>query len=220
MGRFAEGIWLIDHLLALAGTLVQRRDMGADLAHFAEPFGGAAENRMGTSVSGRQFCPSKKGGSGVGKAREGRGTRVMLIVDGQGIPLSVYVDSAQPNERKLTAATLKRLRVPQRRGRPRTRPKVLVADRNFDGEELRRQWRQRGIHPCIPRQRKPTRKQPRRGRPLKLLPWYRQRWTVERTFAWLFNARRLQVRHERFLHVFDGFCLLACSLLCISLILK
>ena len=144
----------------------------------------------------------------------------MLIVDGQGLPLSIYVDSAQPNERKLTAATLSRLRVPQQRGRPRTRPKVLVADRNFDGQELRRQWRQRGIHPCIPRQRKPTRQQPRRGRPLRLLPWYRERWKVERTFAWLFNARRLQVRHERCLHIFDGFCLLACSLLCISLILK
>jgi transposase len=144
----------------------------------------------------------------------------MLIVDGQGLPLSVYVESAQPNERKLTEATLERLCVPQRRGRPRTRPKVLVADRNFDGEALRQHWRRRGIRPCIPRQRKPTRKHARRGRPLQLLPWYRQRWKVERTFAWLFNARRLLVRHERLLHCFDGFCLIACSLLCISLILK
>jgi len=144
----------------------------------------------------------------------------MLVTDGQGIPLSLHVDSAQPNERKLVEATLARLRIPQRRGRPRTRPLVLVADRNFDGEELRRQLRQRGIHPCIPRQHKPHRKLPRRGRPLKLQPWYARRWKVERTFAWLFTCRRLLVRHERLLHCFDGFCLLACILLCISWILK
>lgn len=144
----------------------------------------------------------------------------MLVVDGQGLPLSIYVESAQPNERKLTEATLKRLKIASKRGRPRTRPLVLVADRNFDGAVLRQQWRQRGIRPCIPRQRKPTRKKPRRGRPLQLLPWYKQRWKVERSFAWLFNAKRLQVRYERLLHCFDGFCLLACILLCISLILK
>lgn len=144
----------------------------------------------------------------------------MLVTDGNGLPLSVYVDSAQPNERHLVAATLARLRVPQRRGRPRTRPKVLVADRNFDGQAFRQHLRRRGIQPCIPRQRRPTRTQPRRGRPLKLHPHYAQRWKVERTFAWLFNCRRLLVRHERLLHRFDGFCLLACILLCMSLILK
>jgi transposase len=144
----------------------------------------------------------------------------MLVTDGQGIPLSVYVDSAQPNERRLVEATLSRLRVPQRRGRPRTRPGLLAADRNFDGQAFRRALRQRGIRPCIPTQRKPTRKQPRRGRPLSLDPAYQQRWKVERTFAWLFNCRRLLVRHDRFAHVFDGFCLLSFILLYTSWILK
>jgi transposase len=143
----------------------------------------------------------------------------MLIVDGNGTPLSVYVDSAQPNERKLVDATLSRLAVPQRRGRPRTRPQRLAADRNFDGDDLRARLRRRGIQPAIPRPRKPHRLRPRRGRPLQL--WrYHERWKVERTFAWLFTCRRLRVRHERLLHCFDGFCLLACIRLCISLILK
>jgi transposase len=143
----------------------------------------------------------------------------MVLVDGQGTPLSVYVDSAQPNERKLVDATLARLCVPQRRGRPRTRPQRLAADRNFDGEALRTALRRRGIQPAIPWQRKPHRQRPRRGRPLKLVR-YRERWKVERTFAWLFTCRRLVVRQERLLHCFDGFCLLACIRLCISLILK
>lgn len=144
----------------------------------------------------------------------------MLLTDGEGIPLSIYVESAQPNERRLVDATMARVRVPQPRGRPRTRPHVIAADRNFDGEVLRQQLRRRGIRPCIPRQNKPKRKHVRRGRPYALQPVYKNRWKVERTFAWLFTCRRLQIRYERLLHCFDGFCLLACILLNISRILK
>ena len=144
----------------------------------------------------------------------------MVVSDGNGVPLSLLVGSAQPNERHWVEPTLARLVVPQPRGRARTRPKVLVADRNFDGEALRQQLRRRGIQPCIPRQRRPHRRMPRRGRPLKLEPYYSHRWKAERTFAWLYNCRRLLVRHERLLHCFAGFCILACIQLCISLILK
>jgi hypothetical protein len=31
---------------------------------------------------------------------------------------------------------------------------------------------------------------------------YKERWKVERTFAWLGNCRRLLVRHERYLSTF------------------
>jgi len=144
----------------------------------------------------------------------------MLIVDGHGIALGLRVDSAQPNERQLVDATLDSIRVPQKRGRPRTRPQRLVADRNFDGQRLRQQLRRRGIQPCIPRQRKPWRKRPVPGRPLKLQPWYGRRWIIERTFAWLHNYRRLVVRYERHLHCYVGFCLLALIHLCICTILK
>src|SRR4051794_22431061 len=61
-------------------------------------------------------------------------SRLMLVANGQGIPLSLHVDRAWPNERKLVEVTLARLRIPQRRGCTRTRPLVLVTDRNFDGK--------------------------------------------------------------------------------------
>ncbi len=38
----------------------------------------------------------------------------MLVTDGEGKPLSLYVESAQPNERQLVEVTLARLRVPSR----------------------------------------------------------------------------------------------------------
>jgi Putative transposase of IS4/5 family (DUF4096) len=49
--------------------------------------------------------------------------RRMVVADGQGLPIGVYVASAQPHESQLAEATLATVRVPQKRGRPRTRRK-------------------------------------------------------------------------------------------------
>lgn len=60
---------------------------------------------------------------------------------------------------------------------------------------------------------------PRRG--LKTdLKAYRDRWHIERTFAWLGSFRRLVVRYERFDSTFSAFLKLACFLLCLRVLLK
>ena len=51
----------------------------------------------------------------------------MLVVDNQGIPLGALVASAQRAEITLAEATLATARVPRVRGRPRSRPRELVA---------------------------------------------------------------------------------------------
>ena len=56
----------------------------------------------------------------------------MMVSDGNGVPIGLYLDSAHHHEIRLAEATLKTVRVPQRRGRPRTRPKELVADKAYD----------------------------------------------------------------------------------------
>jgi len=40
------------------------------------------------------------------------------------------------------------------------------------------------------------------GRPLRR---YRNRWKIERLFAWLQNFRRIQTRHDRFLENYLAF---------------
>lgn len=144
----------------------------------------------------------------------------MLVVDGNGLPLGLHLASAKPNEQTLLKATLTAIRVPRARGRARQRPKVLAADKLFDNQALRRWLRQHGMQPQIPLISRPHRKTPKRGRPLTLGPVYRQRWKVERTFAWLKHCRRLQVRYERLASTYLGFCLLACICLCLGRILK
>jgi transposase len=45
---------------------------------------------------------------------------------------------------------------------------------------------------------------------------YSKRWKVERTFAWLQNFRRLLVRQDRFISVYEGFFLLDCAPICLK----
>ena len=42
----------------------------------------------------------------------------------------------------------------------------------------------------------------------------RQRWVVERTFAWLDNRRRLHIRTDRRDDIHEAFLALACRLIC------
>lgn len=144
----------------------------------------------------------------------------MVVADGHGLPIGLHVDSARPHESQLVDATLATVRVPQKRGRPRTRPKELVADRAYDSRELRQRLRRRGITPTIPTFERRQRGKPKRGRPIKTGASYRQRWKVERCFAWMDNCRRLVVRYERAVEHYHAFCLMAIILWSINLILK
>jgi transposase len=175
---------------------------------------------MDASVLGREFCARQKGGDGVGKTKVGKGSKVMAVVDGNGLPIGLYVSSAQPHESQLAEATLNTIRVPQKRGRPKTRPKEGVADKAYDSQAFRRKLRRRGIKPTIPTFERRKRKKPKRGRPLRVGDGYRQRWKVERCFGWMDNCRRLVVRYDPKLRLYHAFCLVAVILWSIDRILK
>ena len=165
------------------------------------------------------FVPAKRG-KGVGRTKVGKGTKVMAVVEGNGLPIGLYVASAQPHELTLAQATLGTIQEPLPRSHPRTCPKEVVADRAYDSEAFRRYLRRRGIQPTIPSYQCRARKRPKRGRPLQVGPSYGSRWKVERCFAWMDNCRRLVVRYERKLHCYHAFCLFAVILWCVNHILK
>ncbi len=132
----------------------------------------------------------------------------MLVADGGGLPIGLKLASADRHEVKLAVPALETVRVPRRGGgRPKQRPKELVADRAYDSKRFREWLRSKGIKPAIPTYERRARKRPKRGRPVKAGAGYLERWKVERTFAWLGNFRRLLVRHERYLSTFRAFFL-------------
>jgi transposase len=150
----------------------------------------------------------------------GKGTKVTAVTDGHGLPIGLYLAAANHHEVTLVDPTLKTIKVPQRRGRPKTRPKELAADKAYDSRKFRQTLRQRGIKAAIPTFERRKRKKPKRGRPIRVGESYQSRWKVERCFGWMDNCRRLVVRYDRHLHIYRSFCLLAIILWSIDRILN
>ena len=116
------------------------------------------------------------------------------------MPLAWTLNGGNRNDVTQLLALLDRVPpVRGRSGRPRRRPERLLADRGYDHDKYRRLVWQRGIKPVI------ARRQTEHGTGLG-----RERWVVERTFAWLHNRRRLLIRTDRRHDIHEGFLALAC----------
>jgi transposase len=185
----------------------ERRHMVAGLADSAGRTGPTGAVEMGRGLSRRQLRPGEKGGSAVGKTKRGKGTKWMVLVDGEGLPLGVRLESASPSEVTLAEATLAEVRVPQPKGRPRQKPERVIADRGYDSDPLRERLRRRGIELIVPYRENNQHRRYEDGRKLRR---YKRRWIVERTHAWLGQFRRLLVRHEYLLSTYRAFFYLAC----------
>ncbi len=135
----------------------------------------------------------------------------MVVVDGNGIPVGAQLASAQLAECRLAESTLAQVNVPRKgRGRPRSHLKRVIADRGYDSDALRSRFYQHGTELIVP-YRKNIRN--RRFEDKRKLRRYRKRWKIERTNAWLQNFRRIQVRFDRILTLFQGFFHFACLII-------
>ena len=135
----------------------------------------------------------------------------MVVVDGEGIPLGMQLESASPAEVKLLERTLDAVAVPRSGcGRPRKNPRCLVYDKSCDSDQLRIRMQKRGIDFICPHKRDRVREKIQDGRKLRR---YRRRWKVERTFAWFGNFRRLVVRWDSSMTSYRAFFTIACMLI-------
>jgi hypothetical protein len=89
--------------------------MASTLAGFSRPVKRNCEMR----------APAKKGGDKVGLTKKGKGTKWMLVIDANGLPLGFHLDSATTAEVRLAETTLDTISVVRPRGRPRQRPEKL-----------------------------------------------------------------------------------------------
>jgi transposase len=133
----------------------------------------------------------------------------MVVVDGKGVPLGGYLDSASPGEVTLLEKTLWMIRVPRPGGgRPRSKPERVIGDKAYDSDPHRERLAEQGIELIAPHRLKRTGTQDRR--PLRR---YRRRWIVERTLSWIGRFRRLVVRYDRDILVYQAFFHIACALI-------
>jgi len=97
------------------------------------------------------------------------------------------------------------------------KPERLVADRGYDSNAVRVMLLKEKIDPIIPARSNNTVAICQDGRKLRR---YRNRWIVERTFAWLGWFRRLVVRWDRLMSTYGGFFHLACAMVVLKRVLK
>jgi transposase len=219
LAGFARGIPVTSNMLATASGLGRARGLAHHLARIpggTEPTRATGLERV---VSGRQFRSGEKGGSKVGKTKRGKGTKWMVVVDGQGVPLGKQLYSASPNEVRLAEETLASIRVTRqhRGGRPRQKPQRVIADRAYDSDPLRARLAARGIELIAPHRWNRSKPRTQDGRSLRR---YKRRWKAERTFAWFGNFRRLVVRYDRSDSIYEAFFHIACFMITLRRVLK
>jgi transposase len=148
------------------------------------------------------FAPAQRGGAGVGKTKKGKGSKIMAIVEADGLPVAVTIASANPHEVKLVEQTLEARFVEDK-------PDRLIGDNAYDSDGLEARLALGGIEMMAPH-RHNRKNRTQEGRPLRR---YRRRWQVERFFAWLQPFRRVITRWEVKAENYLGFVHLACLLI-------
>ncbi len=138
------------------------------------------------------------------------GSKIHVLSDRAGIPLSVGISAANTNDAEALKPLVKAIpAVRSRRGPRRRKPAKLHADKAYDNTESRRWIRSRGIGVRIAR--KGIESSQRLGR---------HRWVIERTISWLTGYHRLNIRYDRKATHFLAFLTLAAALTCFKKLAK
>jgi transposase len=128
----------------------------------------------------------------LGWSKGGFSTKIHLRVEGEGKPMTFLLTVGERHETVVFEALMAQGAVARSGvGRPKLRPKRIIADKGYSSGPLRRYLRRRGIRYTIPRKCN----EKHRGKFDKTL--YRQRNRVERCFNRLKQSRRIATRYEK-----------------------
>ena len=127
----------------------------------------------------------------------------MALVDGNGLPIAIDIDSANRSEVNLVESLIDSANT-------KFVPNKLIYDKAADSDKLRSRLAERGIELICPHRRGRVRPPSQDGRPLRR---YKRRWKVERTIAWLQQFRRLVTRYEFYAFLFQAFAKIACLII-------
>lgn len=140
--------------------------------------------------------------------RRKKGSKYTLLVDRQGTPLTMQIAAANMSDHRQLLSTVAAFPIIRgRRGRPRVKPLILLADAGYDSEPTRQVLRLLNVTPLIRRRRS------EHGSGLGTV-----RWVVERTFSWLFGLRRMRLRYDRHPAIIDARGHLSLATICFQIL--
>jgi transposase len=140
----------------------------------------------------------------LGRSRGGFCSKIHLVCDGNGNPLSAIVSAGHRHDSAFFEDVLNTVSLPQQRGRPRTRPQVVIADKGYDGSPIRSYLRARAIQAVIPPKelKKESVRRKKGPKPVLDEDIYRERNIIERLIGHLKNCRRIATRYEKYANSF------------------
>jgi transposase len=206
-----DGLRLRHDLLAPAAVLAAPGRMEETPARPPATGRAGEGDRLGKVLRGQPNLPRRFWGVLTGKNptdRGKKGTKRHLLVDGKGTPLAVRITAANRNE-SLEAMNLVDDIPPirGRRGRPRQKPKALYGDRAYGTPRNREGLKKRRIENHLARPRTPH------GSGLGKI-----RYVVERSLAWVGQARRLKIRYDKLPSIHRAFHLLQLARICCTIL--
>ena len=200
VARTASQISAVPDLPSPPSAVGARAQAGAHLAGPGQGVAGPRETSTGGGFYRRLLYGGKKGGLGIGPTKRGKGTKIIALADDGSLLFAVSIESASPHESQLVEGVLGHSFLD-------TLPARLIGDKAYDSDPLDCDLAERyGIEMIAPHsgvRRSPTQD----GRPLRR---YRNRWRVERLFAWLHHFRRLVIRWEYHVENFFAMVRLGC----------
>ncbi len=115
------------------------------------------------------------------------------------MPLAVLLSEGAAYDGAYLHPLLEQVKIAQKRGRPRTKPKQIVADKGYDAGALRSKPRKRGISAMIPEKRiAQGRKRRKKGPHYRFdKDTYKKRATIEQSIGWLKEYRRIATRFDK-----------------------
>jgi transposase len=156
------------------------------------------------------FAKARGGGDGIGTTKAGKGVKIMVLVDAEGLPVSVDTGPANPHESRLVQRLFDFMLT-------EATPERVIGDKAYDNDKLDQELAEQGTELIAPHRynRKPE-NWTQDGRQLRR---YKRRWKVERTISWIQNFRRLCIRWEKSTKLFQGFLHLGCTVLLLRAVL-
>lgn len=155
------------------------------------------------------FVVAKRGPK-VGKTRQDKGTKLMVIADASGLPVAVHTASANPHEVRLVQATINEIVTV---GRPRR----IIGDRAYDSDPLDEALASQGIELIAPHRKNRKKPATQDGRSLRR---YKRRWKIERLFAWLNKLKKAITRWGKGAERFTALVHLAFSMILLRRVVK
>lgn len=142
-------------------------------------------------------------GEGLGRSRGGLSSKIHLAVDGRGLPMSVILTGGQAGDNPQLIPLLDQISVERPgRGRPRTHPEAVLADKAYSHPSTRQEMRNRGVRFTSPERSDQIARRKAKGSaggrpPTVDYEQYKHRNVVERCCGRLKQFRDLATRYAK-----------------------